>query len=478
MRRVRFPSIVAVPDASAQTPLADSLLERARVAHREGRYEAAFEDLRVALEQYRAADAQRGVADVLRQTGFLYDDLGDYALALEHYLQALAIDEARRDDASRAVTLRTIGIVYSKSGDHLQGLGFYLQSLALARATQDERSVGSTLNNIGINSRHLGRLDESRAALDEALAIFERLQLIGAQGGVLSNLGATLEALGDIDGAERALRRAVDLSRRGQYAMGEINALRTLGRVLGQLDRFDEAERLLGQALDVAERVGAKPECAECHRAFSELYKRAGRPADALTHFETYHQLERDVFNETSDRKLKTLQVLYRVAQLERQSHEDGLTGLHNRRYFDATASESFATAQRLREPLALAVADVDDFKRINDRFSHALGDDVLREVARLMRAHLRDVDTLARWGGEEFAVLLPNTRAAAAHSVCERLRSAIAQHDWSTLHPELRVTLSIGLADSEGWDAVEQMFAAADWKLYRAKADGKNCVR
>jgi diguanylate cyclase (GGDEF)-like protein len=131
----------------------------------------------------------------------------------------------------------------------------------------------------------------------------------------------------------------------------------------------------------------------------------------------------------------------------------------------------------RHSSPLAVAMADLDHFKAVNDRFSHAVGDAALRATAKILGAHVRHTDLVARFGGEEFVVVLVETDAQAAQRVCEKLRLAIAQYNWSAIHPSLALTISIGVTADTGVPTHERMLAAADRNLYTAKAAGRNRV-
>lgn len=166
------------------------------------------------------------------------------------------------------------------------------------------------------------------------------------------------------------------------------------------------------------------------------------------------------------------------VAQLERQALTDALTGIANRRHADTRLSEEFVRARRFGHALSVAVCDIDDFKRINDTFSHQIGDEVLRAVARLLEDSLRAVDLVARYGGEEFLLLFPETSASGAVTVCQELCHKVANYPWDTLAPGLKVTLSIGLTDDTSVRNHEKATALADAKLYEAKRAGKNQVR
>ena len=166
-----------------------------------------------------------------------------------------------------------------------------------------------------------------------------------------------------------------------------------------------------------------------------------------------------------------------RSRKLERESQEDPLTGIANRRLFMQRLDAEVDLAQAAGQPLTLAVADLDHFKIVNDRLGHVVGDRALRECATLMRRACRATDLVARVGGEEFALILPGMSRDAAVGFCESLRDTIQSHDWHALHPQLEVTLSIGLAQWNGRESPEELLRTADTQLYRAKDAGRNKV-
>jgi len=167
---------------------------------------------------------------------------------------------------------------------------------------------------------------------------------------------------------------------------------------------------------------------------------------------------------------------LHRI--VERQALVDGLTGLANRRQADKVLVSELARAQRLGGPVGLILADVDDFKTVNDRFGHPTGDMVLRDLAASLRETVREIDIAARWGGEEFAVILPGTDLEGAAQVAERLRVALSEREiLSTDGVPLHVTASFGAAASNSTTTVVQLIEAADEALYRAKRAGKDRV-
>jgi two-component system, cell cycle response regulator len=178
----------------------------------------------------------------------------------------------------------------------------------------------------------------------------------------------------------------------------------------------------------------------------------------------------------------------HRSQQRLRTAHErnvamaitDGLTGLHNRRYLSNHLTALIEREARLAKPLAVMMIDIDHFKSVNDTHGHPAGDEVLRAVANRLSCELRGYDTVARWGGEEFAVVLPDANAAVASVVAERLRNAVASNAVAVSAPvgEVKVTVSVGVAVAErGRASGEQLIASADGALYEAKRSGRNRV-
>lgn len=164
-------------------------------------------------------------------------------------------------------------------------------------------------------------------------------------------------------------------------------------------------------------------------------------------------------------------------SEVRRLATVDGLTGLHNRNYFFAEAERQLDHARRHDEPVAVVMVDIDHFKRINDTYGHPVGDEVIRMVAGRMRDALRDGDVLGRYGGEEFALMTPQTAASAGH-LAERLRQTVCGEAFPTAAGLLPVTISVGVAHLDGGqEDLRQLLARADAELYKAKQTGRNRV-
>jgi two-component system cell cycle response regulator len=170
-------------------------------------------------------------------------------------------------------------------------------------------------------------------------------------------------------------------------------------------------------------------------------------------------------------------QLLSREHELEQLAYRDELTGLANRRFAVRQLHAEISRARRHGQDLALVILDADRFKTLNDRHGHLAGDEVLRGLADRIRGRLREEDVAARFGGEEFLVLLPDTAAEGAAAVAEDLRAAVAAEPFSIGRIALPLTVSAGYAAWEGED-LERLVARADRGLYAAKEAGRDCVR
>jgi diguanylate cyclase (GGDEF)-like protein len=173
----------------------------------------------------------------------------------------------------------------------------------------------------------------------------------------------------------------------------------------------------------------------------------------------------------------RTEELRVQAEEFERQATHDKLTGLPNRRHADSYLQQQVDIAQRRKRTGALALADVDHFKRINDGYSHAIGDQVLERVARILREGCRKTDFVARYGGEEFMLYFPDTGVDRAMQVCSELRRSVRAADWSDIAPDFSVTISFGLTEIRDHSHSRTVLDEADTRLYRAKREGRNRV-
>jgi len=161
------------------------------------------------------------------------------------------------------------------------------------------------------------------------------------------------------------------------------------------------------------------------------------------------------------------------------ESQQDALTQLYGRRYFDDQLPKSIALAKREKKQLCLMLIDIDSFKRINDTGGHLAGDDIIKSVGALIAGSVRRSDVAARYGGDEFAIILPGAARGDAVHIAERIRSLLGIKKWSLKESNGSdgVTVSIGIASLFPSDSARELFERADASLYKAKASGRNRV-
>ncbi|ODA41877.1 GGDEF domain-containing protein [Desulfosporosinus sp. BG] len=161
--------------------------------------------------------------------------------------------------------------------------------------------------------------------------------------------------------------------------------------------------------------------------------------------------------------------------ELKRMSLTDKLTGAWNRRHFEKEAAIEIERSERYKEVCSLIVMDIDHFKKINDQYGHLVGDAVLSELAKLLQNNLRKVDSLTRWGGEEFIVLAKHTGGSSAMEMAEKLRHLVETYDF----PEVgEMTVSIGVAEFKSGKTLDNWIKVADDALYEAKRLGRNRIQ
>ena len=243
-------------------------------------------------------------------------------------------------------------------------------------------------------------------------------------------------------------------------------AYQVTSRVVGPIGQLSSVARRVADgetALEIPEPP-QRDEIGILARAFNAMLRR-----------QREYQNEIEATNRRLQDRYAALQQATEV--LNQLSITDGLTKLHNHRFFQDHLTREIRRVERNDEPLAMLILDIDDFKKLNDQYGHAAGDEILSKIANILNAAVRGGDLCARYGGEEFVILAPNTDVEGGYALAEKIRMAIEEADFviDDAFTPLRVTVSVGVAAYRG--DRKAFFGAADQALYQAKANGKNCV-
>ncbi len=403
--------------------------------------------------------------------------LGQHDEAMAQLLTALELRDLIGDEQGRADVENNLGIVFYQRGTLDEAERAYRSALERRLRLNDADGVAAARNNLAKVLTDRGRYPEASEQLLLARAIWSGLGNLRGMAMAITNLGIVHRDQGELAAAAERLEEALAIKREIADVLGACETATFLGRVRAEQRRTDEALALLQRAAADAERLGVAGELATACLALADVHESFGDHAGALAWFRRYHDADRRGFDERSSERLHALQVSFQLARAEQESATDELTGLRNRRAFDREVMELLRVARRDAKLLSVALLDLDDFKQVNDRFGHAVGDEVLRRVAEVLRLHTRSGDLPCRYGGEEFALALPDTDLADAVRAADQLRRRIRDIDWAEVHPDLTVTTSIGVATLEEGADLPQLLARADRELYRAKHQGKDRV-
>ena len=190
-----------------------------------------------------------------------------------------------------------------------------------------------------------------------------------------------------------------------------------------------------------------------------------------------------EYINQLTKQSSITIERANTYAEILKHATLDALTGLNNRRQFEIRLKQEYASATRQKHSLCAMMVDIDFFKSINDTYGHATGDKVLKTVAKIIKEQLREYDIPSRYGGEEFCILLPQTKIEEANIVAQRLRAAVEKTtietfiDKTSQNKNISVTISLGLSQLNNNDTAEDLYKRADKALYEAKERGRNRV-
>jgi diguanylate cyclase (GGDEF)-like protein len=479
-------AIALVRSAKAAFDATDDDLQRAAGLARHARIELLSRRIDAAMDE--AVEAASLLDPGLPPSALLVDTLATLAGVLADLeLMPLALDYQRRAHETALAAAATPEVLGSAGhGDPDGDLDGdpdddpdVLVARAATRLGELCAELGEGLLDDGAPESAGPHFADARRLAEEALAL---LPPEAGEAVVTAQVvhGWALVGLGEHAAAAGPLRAAVRItSATGDRALLAA-ALLALGRALRRQGDGSGADEQLARALALATEHGLPRLRRAALRELCTLHAELDDAGRALPYLQAYLADELDRVDERRTRwvelfgRRKSLLETERAAgQLRRQAYEDTLTRLPNRRYAEARLDGLLSAGTTP----ALAVVDIDRFKSINDAIGHPGGDTVLRLVADLLIDGCRDTDEVCRWAGDEFVVLLPDTTAEQAERALERIRRAVAGHDWSAVGLDRPVTISVGIASATRGDDRRTLFAAADGVLYDAKRSGRDRV-
>jgi diguanylate cyclase (GGDEF)-like protein len=462
-------------------------------AARRGDYERAFATLEEADQIARRSGAPALLGLVAYTGASLSNNIDDIAAAVQGYRSAEAAFRSDGDPLGEADSARRLAALLLEAGRHTEALDLLQRALARYRAMRDDFGIATATASLAMAQAGSGRIDQAFAINAEAIealrrsdvsdrlasALIDRAQLMAA-----SRRNAAAQPL--LDEARALLFRSDELRLRMRFHSVAADVYASLGRFreahaalleLVQLRQRYDDQRLSRQLAAQRGRLESQRMAADLERARreGEMHRAALAQAEQSARLQTALVLLSG---------LVVVVVLVALARIARRSRRDAtlaqtdfLTGIQNRRRITELGQRLLAACRERGDPFSVLLLDLDRFKSINDDYGHQAGDRALRAVADELKRHLRRGDELGRYGGEEFAVVLPATSTERALAIAERLRAAIATLASDALGLDQRLTVSVGVASARSERDFAELVSRADDALYAAKETGRDRV-
>ena len=466
--------------------------------------------------------------------------IGDYESSLDYYYQALEIlnNENLNDPDLRLLVYGNVIKVLEELKQYDKAIEYALKGYEAIKDNPEE--AVTSLYNISLLYIRSGDYENARKYADTLLETSQKLGRKWGESGAYTFYSEIdfkkWQESGDkklLDSAEANARKSLDSLKGAQKDLHYADRLFALGDILNKKKQFKQAETFLLESLKIATGFNNNLNQSKCHNSLVETYKGMGNNSKAWEHNDIYQKLSAEISDNNLKRQLSSMMVRFDLAEkenelkeekyktealekdaeiknyflitlalatalalivtaviiwfyiqkkrtakeFERLSKYDPLTQLMNRRAINEELENELNRFQRNNKAFTVIITDIDHFKNFNDTHGHDCGDAVLKEVAVTLKNNIRKMDKVARWGGEEFLFLLPETEEPQGALVAEKLRERIEDLIFTWKNQELQITMSFGLCQLREDLPLEECLKAADEALYRAKEAGRNKV-
>lgn len=433
-----------------------------------------------------------------------YMDLDVQSLGYQYLYRQLFLSEELNQLLQVASAKHDLALAYSSAGKIDVGISMLTEVSEILKPIDDEWFKVLTKMNLAMSYSNMGDFDKALALLQQCLAFAEQNSHDTAKLFVFSMYSHVYYDKGEYQQALHWLNKQICLSK--ILAVEDDYDFIFEAQILLKLKEYDQVERVLNQVM-LKDNVDLEIK-TEIYKIFAECYAQQEKYIESIEMYVNYSES-----NEVLAKKLglKSLETSEAISDLESLRHEaeqaktnnlllqekvteldklqneyyqlsihDSLTGIPNRRYITEFLTTTFAAAIRYQGGFGLALLDIDRFKLVNDNFSHQVGDTVLKQIAEILKNHVRQSDAVARFGGEEFILTFQEDSITDSVAFCERVRKSIEDYDWEIIAKDLKITASFGIASLVTVPSAkrfEDLISYADKKLYESKDKGRNCV-
>ena len=462
-----------------------ALLIQADVLCRKGKHTASGQLIREINDWATERGHRHLMARSHRLLSVFFDFIGDVPSAWEHAVPAVDLLDDSMPERMRADHLFGLGQVLVRTGAWDAARERYRAALQLADGLDDVPLRVKILNN-------LAWLEDDAGDTQQSMEIAKRMQAFAERHNVtldaacLDTIANAQLKLGLYADAEATLRPILDdphLDTRPIEGLGEaLNTAASAQRLMGHMD---DAGATLDRCIQLCADRGMSASCVEALEERACLYASQGLFQRAYEQHIEFHAEDAALRAAQREANARTLQAVFETTEAKREgerfrqlSLRDALTGLRNRRHVDTELPVLLASSREDGSPLSVGLVDLDHFKLVNDRFSHAVGDKVLVRISGILAAATAESGWAARMGGEEFLLVFPAVNEAEAQRRCEDVRTAIELVTWDGAMAGETVTASVGFTSLQaGRSSQAALLGQADRNLYAAKHQGRNRV-
>jgi len=486
--------------AGSQKGIADSLITQSQFFYSDftSALSNGYEALRI-YDQLRDISGQSRALYTLCWAHWFADN---FIEAIEFGRQAQKLAQEIKDYTLEADILNNLGLAYKRSGNFELAYTVYRESLTLYRDIGDVMRQAKVLTNMALAYAFAYRFEDGLNCLQQAMALKVDNPLI--DGYAFMALGQIQTGMKSFQDALQNLQRALAIAEKHKLEQLSQTTLHSIGQLYLDQQEPELAISHLQKALNQATEIESNLSRFRCHEVLSRIYEELGEFNKALDHFKQFHKIKEILFNDKNIGRLQFLQIHHEaeIARQEIEIHQlrnveleqeirqrkrlqeklykqattDELTGISNRRHFMELAQSEVGRAKRQKNALALALIDLDQFKLINDTYGHSAGDHVLVAFTKTCLTNIREIDIFARFGGDEFSLLLPNSNSTQAGNIIERIYKNLANRPEKYRGNKISISISSGITSYSGKnDSLDKLLSRADQALYNSKEAGKN---
>ncbi|WP_409477743.1 diguanylate cyclase [Pseudobdellovibrio sp. HCB154] len=445
-----------------------------------------------------------------------------FSSSLKHLTSAKQIFSSLNLAHKERITLNSIAVLYGRMGENEKAITYFEEVLAQNKSLGKNRNIAVVLYNIGRRYEDLKKYDKALDYLNDSLKIHSEMKNEKSLAVVERALGGVYNSIGKPEEALKHLSNALGTLERKNLVKSQAQLHLEFGKTYTLMKKPKEALASLAKAEELNAKSFSQQLASDIFQARSQVFESTGQWKQAFESISELKKSSDSLFKMKADEQLNRMNALFDVEMLQKELSNsqrvqnlqllalalaagllifgviftikqikmaramralaltDEMTKIPNRRHIIEYGKQMLNTCQRQDKALSVVIFDIDHFKKINDTFGHAVGDEVIKKVAFIGRNSLRQEDMIGRIGGEEFLAILPFTGAEAAREVAERIRLHIQKYNFSNIAENLQVTVSVGVVTQElprGSVSLDQLIHDADEALYNVKQNGRNGV-